>query len=337
MKSYLLAFFTLAAAVTTVAVNGELMTKKEYVALFTKKLNQKKAGHSKRERYDSDTCRVKVCGDNGDLCPSGDIVCSGYLGCFNGTCTHSKPGDKCIYYGVDDDTCYSSSLRCYKDRCVEYAEEGDRCTYENEYDCKTKDDKDGDEKLYCSASKSRDIGVCRKKNLEVGDECDVDKDYCNRTVSYCAAADGKTVGKCVALPDKLDKPCNTSHGNHGCNGEKLLYCNPKTEKCVQFPMAGERCTDSKCYPGYYCSGSFCKERKEINETCSYYNDHECKDGLVCAYDSNIGRVCKNNNPKEGEFCNSDIVCPDGLACENNTCVKKTWECKTNKDCKQQRK
>ena len=324
MRLCVLAFITLAAAATVTAKNATL-SKAEFVKIISKKLEKKRTQNKKRA-----TCNIEVCADEGDSCYYDD-ECNGLMGCFDGECGYGSFGDTCDEY----DGCFSSSLFCHGDRCRNFGSKGDYCV--DDVDCKN-DDND----LYCSATKDREIGECKKRPQNVGDECFYRKyasdSYCPEG-TYCSATEKSGTGTCKPLPSKVGDSCDLERML--CTPSDELYCDNSTKKCKNLPKLNEECYyDSKsyyvkCFKGYYCDDSMlCKEKKGLNEECEYYGDN-CKDDFYCAY-TNKGYMCKKRYPTKGEYCNDNyyyLECQGTLACQNNTCVDKGYECKSRYDCK----
>ena len=324
MRLCVLAFITLATATAaTVTTKSTTLSKEEFVRLITSKLKKR------AQNQNSDKCVKEVCADEGDSCNS-SIICRGFMECIRGECGYSSFGDPCN----NDNKCYGSSLFCHDDRCREFGYEGGYCV--DDYDCRTKG-----RDLYCSATKEREIGTCKKKPKKIGDECFYRKypsdDYCP-TGTYCSATEESGTGVCRPLPSKIGDSCNLERML--CTPNDELYCDNSTKKCRNLPKLNEECyyDDSKsyyvkCFKGYYCDDSMlCKEKKGLNEECKYNGDN-CKEGFYCAH-TNQGYMCKKLNPTKGEYCDDTYLkCQGMLACQNNICVNKGYECKSQYDCK----
>lgn len=339
MKTYTLAFLTLAAvAVATAATDNEpTMTKSEYLHLLRGKFKAL-VENKKRQYVDTDTCYAITCGDRGDYCYHNNVTCRGFLGCANDTCEYSKAGDRCEY----DYNCFGSNLYCDRNRCREYAAPGSICANDN--DCES-----DRYSLYCNVldSDKSPLGFCKETiyiQKNIGEECDYASqwrgyEYCEYGAAYCTADELNRIGVCKALPQNLNDPCEPEHG---CNFNNNLYCSADSKTCQYLPKEGQMCADWDCFPGFYCDGTFCRKRKDINETCSDYD--ECVEDLNCLY-SHIKdkRICTYELLLEGEWCPdknsyySQPMCIEGLECVNNTCTRKEqeegYECNVDEDCK----
>lgn len=340
MKAYTLAFLTLAAVavVATANKNEPTMSKAEYLQLLENKFAELE--NRRRMTVDIDQCHIMSCGDKGDYCHE-NVTCRGFLGCINDTCAYQKAGDRCdVYYAYNsrhEKICFAPNLYCDENRCREYAKPGTICA--NQADCKSYD-----YDLYCNVldSDTMPLGFCKLNEVvvkKIGEKCDyasqrLGKEHCEYGASYCTADKLNREGVCKALPKKLNEPCEVEHG---CNVNKTLYCFAGNNTCQYLPKEGQLCANGMCFPGLYCAGTFCRQRKEINETCS--SDAECVEDLDCLYSQVHEKyICTYKYLLEGEWCpdpdyRDHPVCIEDLECVNNTCVRREYECYTSADCK----
>ena len=101
----------------------------------------------------------------------------------------------------------------------------------------------------------------------------------------------------------------------------LTGCPDKPVPPSNTGQLGDQCdAEHDCMPGLLCENGICRKVCHDNSDCP--NDSSCLDE----------RCVKNTTPrqKDGESCNSQLLCENGLECLDGICQK---PCNNNDDCK----
>jgi hypothetical protein len=83
---------------------------------------------------------------------------------------------------------------------------------------------------------------------------------------------------------------------------------------VSSPIVPRCLNDNQCYPGKYCVGGTCQEKR-----CT--SSIECRTGHEC-----IGGYC------QVRYCLSNNDCSNFELCHNNVCIPRTISCRSDGDC-----
>jgi cysteine-rich repeat protein len=253
--------------------------------------------------------------------------------------------DVCSVYPVEGEGCRTAEDLCPEDTycfqesfgadpvCTAYPNEGDACTSSN-------DQCQGD--TYCFGSFS--TGTCTALP-ELGDPCSTSNDRCPEE-SYCFGSYPDYF--CTALPE-LGDACSTS--NDRCPEESYCGGSFPDYSCRPYPQIGEECRTfpDLCPEGSSCEGSFadgylCTLYPDLGEACNQFDDL-CIQGVcieqengddICALPPALGEACdpsadlctegqchaESNEwgtctaapAEDGDACDLDYGCPEGLAC-----------------------
>lgn len=243
---------------------------------------------------ENDVCTEKR-GDGEDCLLDND--CRDGLRCDNDTVP-----SVCVPLGLEGDACDArwdcqESLMCVNDICTGQKKKGATCFAGLHYEGMFLVCEAG---LYCDAdiAKGEPTGSCQSQK-GTGEDCVYFAECASGLVCIGAEVNPDTqqvtLGKCDQ-PIQSAGACNPEAPTTECDYDQ--YCYSTSGTCVSYPGLGDTCVyseDPECIGGdLYCDSlqagvaGTCRERKEVGEACSDYDECKswrCREGTCQPEDS----------------------------------------------------